>query len=350
MRILHSGDTHIGSRQYGLEDRRADFSQAFHKVVEIAIEEKVDAVVHAGDLFDDRTPSAEDLHETLHALVNLKNANIPFLAIVGNHEQRRGVQWIDLFEQLGYAVHLGKEAYELNGFNFYGLDYAGRREVKPPQLDGGVLVCHQLIDKVQGNAEMQFDELLACGANFVLLGDYHEHHAWQQQNVLITYCGSTERWSLGEHGARGVNLIDLNSGRLDRREIETREFLYISEEEDPFKSIEAHKDRISDSVVCVYINDNRYSIQELEEHARSNGALTVRIRDKREKKEIVDDAEIHVELDFGNLDAMVTDRIGELDFSPASIEVDSIIREPKIADSKVDQEITLLLKSLKENP
>ncbi len=51
-RILHTADTHLGYRQYGLEERREDFSRAFQQIIEIAISEKADALVHAGDLFD----------------------------------------------------------------------------------------------------------------------------------------------------------------------------------------------------------------------------------------------------------------------------------------------------------
>jgi exonuclease SbcD len=35
------------------------------------------------------------------ALVRLHEAGIPFLGVVGNHEQKRGVQWLDLFAALG---------------------------------------------------------------------------------------------------------------------------------------------------------------------------------------------------------------------------------------------------------
>ena len=346
MRILHCADTHIGTRQYNLDARRSDFSAAFQHVVNIAIDEGVEAVVHAGDLFDDRTPTAEDLQETLSSLFLLKNAKIPLLAIVGNHEQRRGVQWIDLFAQLELAVHLGETPYELSGFRFYGVDYAGRKEVKPYQLKGGIIVCHQLIDKVQSHSEMKFSELASCGADVVLLGDYHEHHQWRENDVLITYSGSTERWSLGEKGARGVNIIDLETKRLDRREISTRPFIYITEEEDPIKTIDAHSEQLGEAVICVYLGDDSYSIKEIEEHARSYEALTVRVRDKREREEATEKP-ITVQLDFGNIDAMVSERLAQLDVSPTALEIDSIIREPKIADSKVDEAVSKILNALR---
>jgi len=344
MRILHTADTHIGARQYGLEERRGDFSRAFRQAIEIALEERVDAVVHAGDLFDDRYPALEDFHEAVQALHRLQGAGIPFLGVVGNHEQRRGIQWLDLFAQLDLAVHLSTEPYELKGIRFYGVDYMGRRAVKPPEVEGGVLVCHQLIDKVRPDGELRLEDLLQTGAEYVLLGDYHEHRVWQEEGVLVTYPGSTERWSLDEREPRGVSLIDLETGRLDRRELRTRDFLYINEDEDPIKGLDARRHRLKGAVVCIYLGREGHSLQEIEEHARSLGALTVRIIDRREERER-EEQRVEVQLEFGNLDALISERLDQLGLSPTAREIDEIIRNPKIADSNVDPEVTKLLEA-----
>lgn len=344
MRILHTADTHIGVRQYGLEKRRADFSRAFQRVIEIAIEERVDAVVHAGDFFDDRYPTAEDLHETLQVLFKLKEAGIPFLGIVGNHEQRRGVQWLDLFAQLGLAVHLSLEPYELQGVRFYGVDYMGRRGLELPKVEGDVFVCHQLIDKVRPDGEVRLQDLLQTGARYVLLGDYHEHRVWREEGVLVTYPGSTERWSLDERESRGVSLIDLETGRLDRRELSTRHFLYITEDEDPLKGLDARRHQLQGAVVCIYLGRDGYSLQEIEERARARGALTVRIIDRRKECKN-EEQRVEVQLEFGNLDALISERLDQLGLSPTARAIDGIIRDPKIADSNVDPEVTKLLEA-----
>lgn len=51
VRLLHTSDTHLGYRQYHLDERRRDFAEAFAEVVSAGIQQDVDAVVHAGDLF-----------------------------------------------------------------------------------------------------------------------------------------------------------------------------------------------------------------------------------------------------------------------------------------------------------
>ena len=351
MRILHTGDTHIGTRQYGLEARRADFSEAFEQVIEIAIAERVGAVIHAGDLFDDRYPSAEDLRSMVHALFRLKEAGIPFLGIVGNHEQRRGVQWLDLFAELDLAVHLSLEPYSLGAAAICGLDYAGRREVKPSGLPkGSLLVCHQLLDKVRSDGELRFDDLVSCGAQMVLLGYYHEHLVWRTEDLMVTYCGSTERWSLDEREPRGISLIDLETGRLDRRELVTRPFVYIGEEDDPIKGMAAHGDTVKDAIICIYRGSDGYSIAEIEEFAHAKGALSLRLRDRRPPQAESERPALEVNLDFGNLDQVVSERLDHLELSPLARRIDGLIREKTIADSNVDAEVTKLLLEETANP
>jgi DNA repair exonuclease SbcCD nuclease subunit len=344
MRILHTGDTHSGARQYGLDARRADFAKAFEQVIEIAITERVGAVIHAGDLFDDRYPSAEDLRSTVRALFRLKEADVPFLGIVGNHEQRRGVQWLDLFSELDLAVHLGAEPYELGMMRVYGMDYAGRRQIEPLKIpEGSLLVCHQMLDKARSDGELHFDGLLNCGAHMVLLGDYHEHRVWRTETLLVTYCGSTERWSLDEREPRGISLIDLETGRLDRRELTTRPFIYIGEEEDPLKSIAAHGDELKDAILCVYRGSDAQSIAEIEERARAQGSLSVRVRDRRPEEAERPNTELEVHLDFGNLDQVISERLDRLELSELARRIDGIIRDQAIADSNVDAEVTKVL-------
>lgn len=351
MRILHTADTHIGTRQYGLEERRQDFSSAFFEVIEIAIENDVDAVVHAGDLFEDRTPSAEDLHETFQALHSLREAEVPFLGIVGNHERRRGVQWLDLFARLDLAVHLTADnSYELNGICFAGLDYAGRRDLEIPDIEASVLVAHQLLDRVQPNGELSLEDLLNTSFDHVLLGDWHQHEVWREGDTLVTYPGSTERWSLDEREPRGVNLIDLESGRLDRQLLTTRRFIYIYDDEDPIQGIDARRRQMDGAVVCVYIGSESFSAREIEDHARERGALAVRVRDRRpDEGDDADDTGVHVDLNVGNLDALIEDRLETMELSDAAREVDGVIRDLETVDSKVDNEVTKLLDQLTES-
>ena len=86
MKIIHTGDWHIGKivNEFSmLEDQRF----LLGKLVELLEEEKPDAFIIAGDIYDRSVPPAEAvglLDDILSKIV--LELNIPVLAISGNHD------------------------------------------------------------------------------------------------------------------------------------------------------------------------------------------------------------------------------------------------------------------------
>src|SRR5438132_5053349 len=85
MRLLHTGDWHVGRTIRG-RSRAEEFADALREVVGIAREEAVDAVLLAGDVYDQRSPTPEADALVFEALVRLYEASIPVVAIPGNHD------------------------------------------------------------------------------------------------------------------------------------------------------------------------------------------------------------------------------------------------------------------------
>jgi exonuclease SbcD len=85
-RFLHFADCHLGYRQYNNADRYDDFARAFLSIIDVAIDQKVDFVILAGDLFEKRSIEALTLNQAMIGLERLKAANIPCIAVEGNHE------------------------------------------------------------------------------------------------------------------------------------------------------------------------------------------------------------------------------------------------------------------------
>ena len=85
MKLLHLSDLHLGKRVNGfsmLEDQRVILTQ----IVDLAEEEKVDAVLLAGDLYDKPVPPAEAVTLLDRFLTRLSGGGIPVFAISGNHD------------------------------------------------------------------------------------------------------------------------------------------------------------------------------------------------------------------------------------------------------------------------
>ena len=91
MRLLHTADWHVGRTLRG-RSRAEEFEEALREVVGIAVQEGVDAVLVAGDLYDQHSPAPEADALVFEALVRLHEAGIPVVAIPGNHDSTRRLE------------------------------------------------------------------------------------------------------------------------------------------------------------------------------------------------------------------------------------------------------------------
>jgi DNA repair protein SbcD/Mre11 len=93
MKLLHFADAHIDMANYGRHDpetglplRMLDFLKSLDKIVNTAIDEKVDMVIFAGDAYKDRSPAPTFQREWGRRIIRLSQARIPTLLLVGNHD------------------------------------------------------------------------------------------------------------------------------------------------------------------------------------------------------------------------------------------------------------------------
>jgi len=350
-RVIHTGDTHLGYQQYHVPERRRDFLAAFRQVVDDAVADDVDAVVHAGDLFHDRRPTLSDIMGTLDVLRTLDDANIPFLAVVGNHEAKRDAQWLDLFESLGLATRLGDDPVILGDTAFYGLDFVPRSKrddlaysFEDHDADFAALVTHGLFQPFEHGNWDATEILDGASVDFdaMLLGDDHVPDTAQVADTWLTYCGSTERASADEREDRGYNIVTFDDDvQISRRGLDTREFVFcevdLAEDEGVSRVREAvGQYDLTDAVVIVHVDGDGEPVTpaSVEEFALEEGALVARVTDHRE---LADDRE--VEVNFADPDDAVRERVRELGLSEAARDIDETIRASKVADSNVADEV-----------
>jgi DNA repair exonuclease SbcCD nuclease subunit len=360
-RVIHTGDTHLGYQQYHVPERRADFLAAFRQVVEDAVADDVDAVVHAGDLFHDRRPTLSDIMGTLDVLRDLDDADVPFLAVVGNHEAKRDAQWLDLFESLGLATRLGDGPEMIGDTAFYGLDFVPRSKrddlecgFEPHEADFAALVTHGLFQPFEhGNWDAR-EILEGADVDFdaMLLGDDHVPDTAQVEDTWLTYCGSTERASADEREDRGYNIVTFDDEvQISRRGLETRDFVFceveLAEDEGVSRVHEAvGQYDLTDAVVIVHVDGDGKPVTpaSVEEFALEEGALVARVTDHRE---LADERE--VEVSFADPDDAVRERVRELGLSEAARDIDETIRASKVADSNVAEEVESHVRELVED-
>ena len=94
MRFLHAADVHLDSPLRGLDEYegapaealRGATRNAFAKLVELAIVERVDFVILAGDLYDGDWPDFNTGLYFSNRVHELDRAGIPVVLIAGNHD------------------------------------------------------------------------------------------------------------------------------------------------------------------------------------------------------------------------------------------------------------------------
>jgi exonuclease SbcD len=93
MKVLHFADAHIGIETHGKIDpttglnlRLLDFVRCLEKVVDTAIERRVDAVLFAGDAYDYANPTPTYQKMFGEQIKRLSDEGIPTVLITGNHD------------------------------------------------------------------------------------------------------------------------------------------------------------------------------------------------------------------------------------------------------------------------
>lgn len=103
MKLLHTGDWHLGKRLFGVE-RMDEAEAALAEIAEMAERERVNAVIVAGDLLDRRIVEPAAFGACLRAMERLARV-APVLAVAGNHDDPD--LWIHLAPHLAASgIHV----------------------------------------------------------------------------------------------------------------------------------------------------------------------------------------------------------------------------------------------------
>ena len=76
MLFSHIADTHLGLVQYGSNEREQDVYDVFNQAIDKSIEDKVDFVIFAGDIFENPKPNGNAILQMANALKRLKENHI----------------------------------------------------------------------------------------------------------------------------------------------------------------------------------------------------------------------------------------------------------------------------------
>ena len=93
MRFLHLSDLHLGKKLRDF-DLSKDHEHALDEALSLAVSEKLDAIVIAGDVYDTAAPSAQSMALLDRFLAKVEGSGIPLLMINGNHDSPEKLHYL----------------------------------------------------------------------------------------------------------------------------------------------------------------------------------------------------------------------------------------------------------------
>ena len=236
MLISHISDIHLGYAQFNLQEREEDLYELFEESIDKSIQEHVEAIIFAGDIFHNPKPNGSAIIKLAHELKKLKEKSIHVYFILGEHDISRinDVPVPFLFHNLGLAKRLRPDTpIKMKDLLIYGFNKQRRSNIdngllkpfkeleKIIQSDENkrlkkILVLHQGLSDFNRFAGEIFANNLPVGFNYYAMGHYHDHiqkNFPELDNSLVAYPGSLD---LGHNESiseveKGFLLVDLST-------------------------------------------------------------------------------------------------------------------------------------------
>jgi len=215
-----------------INQREADFYDAFSQVVEQIKSIKPDYIIHTGDLFHRSSPSNRAITFALEQFKIIDSLNIPFILIAGNHSTPRTnlsspiLKIFEGFKNIHVSYNQEYKKVEFESVIFHTLPHMNDETKALSQIE----LCEAEIDKSKKNIMMMHcsvgafylmqefgewvypsnKEYLFKMMDYVALGHWHGFgQVGKHENVF--YSGSTERTSLNDkRNSKGFALVTLS--------------------------------------------------------------------------------------------------------------------------------------------
>jgi len=249
LRILHTADIHLGKKFSGLgakgPSQREQLRTTFKRVVATALEEQVDIVLIAGDLFDSNEQPQSNIDLVIEQFNLLGQKGIPVCLVPGTHDPLDPSSIYRKVDFEGRCANMKiftdeniscRECPDLD-LTVYGKPNLSNRSYASP-LKGlertsstrfHIAMAHGSFYIPEKAAEddhvFRLEEIRSAGMDYIALGHWHEVYACSEKPPAW-YPGPPE-WISGQRKRGAVLLVtlpDLGDVRVEPRHLGLRDY------------------------------------------------------------------------------------------------------------------------------
>ena len=234
-KFIHTADIHLDSPLKGLEahedapieEIRGATRRAFDNLIDWAIEEKVDFILIAGDLYDGDWKDYNTGLFFAGRMGRLARAGIKVFIVSGNHDAASQIsKTMPLPDNVTLFSSKKPQSVILDhlGVIIHGQSYPHRAVTKNlaakyPQRNGNYFNIGLLHTSLTGRAGHEeyapcsLDDLAAKGYDYWALGHVHKQEI-VSKNPWIVFCGNIQGRHIKEAGAKGATLVVVEDGHI----------------------------------------------------------------------------------------------------------------------------------------
>ncbi|MEO8570862.1 MAG: DNA repair exonuclease [Chloroflexota bacterium] len=246
LRIIHTADVHLGARHDDLGEQAAAQRErqfaAFKATIDLALAEKVDLVLIAGDLFDSNVQPRRSVERVATELKRLAEARIRTVIIPGTHDvcdrasiyraydlaalagSTAGDGMITVLDPEHASIHLAAIDVVVHGrvFATKRAPHSPLQELGPATATtAAATAATWRVGLVHGSISIPgktdrdevvitTEEIAASGLDYLALGHWHSTQRGKAGNVQYAYSGAPEPVALDQDRAGKVLLVELD--------------------------------------------------------------------------------------------------------------------------------------------
>ncbi len=282
IKLLHTADIHIGAAESFLKEnsdsRRFETLLTFEKIIDLGIENKVDVIAIAGDLFDSNNIEERFITAVFEKIANASPIRVIFAA--GNHDPLSADSPFlnrNLPENL-FVLGTTDECitFEDLSLKFYGRSFEhnylqGEENFTLKTSDGfiNILVQH---GELKSDLSSDYNAITPrfvknSGMDYIALGHVHKRtEIGKIEKTAFAYCGCPEGQGFDELDQKGVYIGEIGKNYCDLKFTAVSKRLHAEEKVDISGDLTVNEicDKITETLKTNYGDtwrDNLYKIE-----------------------------------------------------------------------------------------